>query len=94
MHDWLCHLATLKLSRLPIDKNHAINQNFTSFCIILEENLACGSQMGHTWIASGLLCGSVGQKCDPLLHAGIQTVPYSAKVWWGKTLMNEAYQKL
>ena len=34
-----------------------------------KKTLACGSQEGHMWITSGLLCGSVGKwvnRCDPL----------------------------
>ena len=28
---------------------------------IANVSLACGSQEGHMWVTSGLLCGSVGQ---------------------------------
>ena len=32
-----------------------------SFYTTFKKTLACGSQEGHMWVTSGLLCGSVGQ---------------------------------
>ena len=85
--DWFCILPRMKKSMALFHiKNFSCH---VTLATVKKKTSTCGLQVGHTWVTSGLFCGSVnqtGQQVRPTFNPVLDLQTHYCELWY--TLCN------